>query len=171
MADTSDPAAVESNIRRASPLPAPELLDAKPEQHMTLDHERFKRLRNLVDELAVYERPWSAVGWAAVSLGGAAILTLIVWLPTYRSLDSAGQRATTWVALALVATIVVAVISSLLSLAMTLSNRKELRRNSQHIVSEMDEIYKRWQEAEVRRRATESARVPSGDAPPSSPSR
>lgn len=121
---------------------------------MTLDRERFWRLRNRVAELKLYERPWSAVGWGALSLLGGAVLLAITWPAAFSGLTARSQSTNMWVEPTLIAACIVLVLVGLLCWIMVLSNRHELERNSRHIVDEMDEIHRRWKDAEDRRRAT-----------------
>ena len=113
---------------------------------MTLDLGRFTRLRDRVNELRLYERPWSAVGWAAVSLCGGASLELIAWQAT------ASPASPLWVTPVLISVIIACALFAAFALVVVLSNRKELQRSSHYIVEEMDEIAERWRRADEMRR-------------------
>jgi hypothetical protein len=140
--DTST--AISASAPPVNPIPTPEIMPSMPEKHMTLSGERWARLRKRVNELAIYERPWSAGGWAALGLFGGSVVALVPWVPVYMRLDAEAQRDCAWVTVALVFIATLCAIVALLCLAMTRSNRNELKRSSGHIVEEMDEIFERF---------------------------
>lgn len=121
-------------------LPPNLLTLPEPELNFPVSHRDWNRIRDRVQRLDS-PIPWAGnLMWTCCGIAAAGFLSLCAWYPAYSQLPPDAQLAYSWVAPAMIATIVATVALAALCLKMNKDVRDFVRRDAAAIVEDMDAI-------------------------------
>ncbi|MDQ6713841.1 MAG: hypothetical protein M3Z28_11735 [Candidatus Dormibacteraeota bacterium] len=127
-------------------LPAAQLSVGPREDMFPVRHRDWNRIRNRVKELTSPIPYAASVGWACVGIAPTAALAFIAWLAAYAQLSPAAQLQFNWVGPLMAVIFVAAGGGAWYSFWIASQAGDVIRRDAQHVVEDMDEIYAPYKE-------------------------